>query len=202
MMQNSVKKAGFTLIETLVAVGILGITISGIMTLTAASVRTLGIQKDKLIAAKIASEGIEFMINKRDNNIACLQSGGTCTLLCQGNPEWRLNLQDYPGNSCNFRDTSWEIDAAKPDQLLPNNNFYNYNSSNFICIENSGLNTGKFTYCGNDPTKMLPQQYTREVRVTDAGANDKVRVESIVRWKERFIGNQTITVEEVIFGSN
>lgn len=199
-------KRGFTLIETMIAVAVLSMTMGGVLTIVTVSVRNLGIQKDRLIATKIASEGIEFMINKRDNNTRCLQSG-TCTLDCS---DWRTRLLDTPGDSCNFEDRCWEIDAAIPDGLLPNNAFSNLtvgncntlSTSNYLCVENTGIQTGKFTYCGNDPAKMLPQQYTRIVKLYEYPfVDDKIRVESIVRWESRIIGSQEIRLEEVIFGS-
>jgi prepilin-type N-terminal cleavage/methylation domain-containing protein len=198
--------AGFTLIETLVAVAILGLTIGGLLTVTTLSVRSLSIQKEKLIATKIAGEGIESMINKRDNNTRCIQSA--CGLSCSG--DWRHGLADQAGASCNFGNQAacWEVDAANSTALLPNNSFNqltngacnSLSTSNYICIETSGPDKGKFTYCGNDPAKMLPQRFTRIVKVTAYPVSEKLLVESIVRWQSPLTGSQEERLQEVIFG--
>jgi prepilin-type N-terminal cleavage/methylation domain-containing protein len=61
-------KKSFTLIETLVAISILGIGILGISTLIFSQIALTHYSENKLIAAYLAQEGIEIVRNVRDTN--------------------------------------------------------------------------------------------------------------------------------------
>ncbi len=62
-------KFGFTLIETVVALALLTAALAGPVTLATRSIFHTRFSKNKLIAAQLAAEGIEFVRQKRDTNI-------------------------------------------------------------------------------------------------------------------------------------
>lgn len=76
MIFNSMKKyskikfyvSGFTLVETMVAVGILAIAFLAPMTFVAKSISAASISQSKTTAFYLAQEGMEFIKNTRDNN--------------------------------------------------------------------------------------------------------------------------------------
>ena len=61
---------GITLIETVVAVGILVAAIAGPMTLASQSLKASRDARNELIATHLAEEGIEVLHSMRDNNSA------------------------------------------------------------------------------------------------------------------------------------
>lgn len=178
-------KNGFTLLETLVAISILVLVLAGFFSLVVISLRSFEVSKQKYLAAKIAQEGIELLVNKRDNNVFCIEGGGSCAI-----SDWRENLIEGGIGS-------WEVDATKTNQLiaLPAQKFKIYDPSRFICIVEVGPYIGMFGYC---PVKYLSGNFTREVEVTGL-SNEKILVKSIVRWQDRGIPKELI-LEEVLFG--
>ncbi|MBI3306082.1 prepilin-type N-terminal cleavage/methylation domain-containing protein [Candidatus Nomurabacteria bacterium] len=68
------KQGGFTLVETLVAVSIFSVSILGLLSVLADGVADSSYAKQKLIAAYLAQEGIEYVRNMRDTSV--LYSGG------------------------------------------------------------------------------------------------------------------------------
>jgi Tfp pilus assembly protein PilV len=63
------KKSGFTIVETLVAVAILMIAIAGPLTIVNKSLRAAMEAQDQVTAAYLAQDVIEYIENVRDNNM-------------------------------------------------------------------------------------------------------------------------------------
>lgn len=172
---------GFTLIEALTAFTILVMVLGSFITLVLLSMRSFEVSKRRYTAAKIAQEGMELTISKRDNHVLCVESG-SCSL-----SDWKNNIIG-----------SWEVDATQINQVLATGQFGSFDSSRKLCIkETPPKDAGKFGYCGN-PADALPGEYTREVRIT-AISDEKVLAQSIVNWKSRFFSD-SLVLEEVLFG--
>ncbi|MEK7566807.1 MAG: prepilin-type N-terminal cleavage/methylation domain-containing protein [Patescibacteria group bacterium] len=60
---------GFTLLETLVAVSILSLALAGILSLSAIGIHSSSNSANQIKAFFLASEAVEYVRNKRDNNI-------------------------------------------------------------------------------------------------------------------------------------
>lgn len=80
---------GFSLIETLVAISVLLLAVTATLTITARSISFAGAAKDRVVTFFLTQEAVEFVKNKRDQNIlegsdwlsglsACIDS--TCTV--------------------------------------------------------------------------------------------------------------------------
>lgn len=69
-MNNFFKKnnKGFTLVETLVAIGILSLSILGTFTAVSGGLRSSIYAKDQIIAFYLTQEAMEFIKNNRDSN--------------------------------------------------------------------------------------------------------------------------------------
>lgn len=67
-MKKSEYKTGFTLIETMVAVGVIVIGLISALTLITNSLFYVSNINDRLIAANLTAEGLEVVKNIRDNN--------------------------------------------------------------------------------------------------------------------------------------
>jgi type II secretory pathway pseudopilin PulG len=190
---------GLTLIETIVAVAVLLIALIGLITLAVLSLRSFSASKENFVAGKIAQEGMELMLNKRENNLLCMRAG-TCSLSCASDQDWRKYLLHQNGNSCNFVEEDWEVDATKPGELLTGNNFQTFNagSPRKICRQTSGRHAGKFKQCVGAETP-IPGNYTRRIHVEPLTDCSRIRVQSIVSWSGRF-GPRQLALEEVLFG--
>lgn len=176
---NSSNK-GFTLIETLVAIAVISMVLTAFVNLALGSMRGKDTAELRYTAAKIAEEGIELVINKKDNHVLCVQEGGgTCPPI---GSNWQADLIG-----------TWQVDATKDSQFLATGNFQTFNSNDFVCLENSGL----FSYCAS-PDKRLPGNFTRRVVVQSLGS-ENIKITSIVNWDDRE-NNKQLILEEVVFG--
>ncbi|KND48666.1 MAG: putative Type IV pilus pilin [Parcubacteria bacterium C7867-005] len=67
-MKKNIYKKGFTLVETLVAIGILVLAVSGAFSAAQSGLSSSVFSKDQVIAFYLAAEGVEQIRNIRDNN--------------------------------------------------------------------------------------------------------------------------------------
>ncbi|QQG46148.1 MAG: type II secretion system protein [Candidatus Niyogibacteria bacterium] len=66
--QSSIKR-GFTLLETLVAIAVLSLALAGVLSLSSIGIRSSSGASNQIKAFFLASEGVEYVRNKRDANI-------------------------------------------------------------------------------------------------------------------------------------
>ena len=179
---TSKSSAGFSLLETLVAILVVTIALSSFISLVTISLKSLNTAEKRYMAAKIAQEGMELGISKRNNHLFCMQ-GGSCHL-----SDWQDRLIG-----------SWEVDATQTNQLLATGHFIPFDSSDYIClVENPHLHAGKFGYCAGESSD-IHGSYSREVLITRLGA-ENILLQSIVKWKDKNTTKELI-LEEVLFGS-
>jgi prepilin-type N-terminal cleavage/methylation domain-containing protein len=86
---------GFTLLETIVAVSVLALAISGPLTLASYAIHLGGYSQNQITAFYLAEEAVEYIKNKRDNNvlsnadwlneISVCQSASGCIIDVQNN---------------------------------------------------------------------------------------------------------------------
>lgn len=118
---------GFTLLETIIAVGVLAIGIVGSLTLVSKSVQTVKMSQNRLVASYLAQEGIELVRNIRDSNWAA------------GDPwdDWSGDGNSDAGskNFCEIAYNDADLDLSTCDlfsgpflKLDTASNFYNYTS--------------------------------------------------------------------------
>lgn len=186
--QNTQEKSerGFILIEAIVSITLLVMTVGAVMGATTLSFEGYRTAQKNYTAAKIAQEGIELVVNKRDNHSHCVSSNEDCPI-----EQWHQNLRG-----------TWQVDATKPEQLLPENTFDTYDSDHVLCkVTDPEKDIGKFGYCDEVTGEVIRGNYNRKVEVSNipggGGGLNKVRVESTVTWDE----DKSYTLEEVLFGS-
>jgi len=183
-------KKGFTLIEILVSLFFLSLVMVSFVSVVVLSTRSFRSSRALYLGSKIAEDGIELVVNKRDNNVLCVKPGN-CSQLCS----WKQGLLYTPGSSCNLRDHDWNVDATKPDQLLAGNWFDDYNPSSLICIKSVSQN--KFGVCTTETP--ITGNYNRKVTVTDVSGLEAVNVKSTVTWTVNG-APASVTLEEMLFG--
>jgi len=186
--KSAAQKSGFILVEALIAVGLLVTAFGAISQASSLSLEGFRTAKSNYIAGKIAQEGIELVINKRDNHVQCVNSDDSCPI-----NQWHQNLKG-----------TWLPDATETDQLLPDNTFdtYSSNPNHTICrVTAPDKHLGKFSYCSEVTGEEIPGEYNRKVEVTNPGGGggiNKLQVVSVVTWGE----DNRYVLEEVLFGSN
>lgn len=88
------KNRGFTLVETLIAVGILSLSVAAVFTAVQSGIASSTYAKDQIIAFYLAQDAMEFIRNVRDEN-ALHVVGGAST-------HWLDRLASVPGDPCYF----------------------------------------------------------------------------------------------------
>lgn len=83
MKKNKQNLRGFTLIETFVAISVLMIVVLGPMSLLSSALRDSRYIGDEITATYLAQEGVELMIDKRNNNISFTPEDYSCLLKLQ-----------------------------------------------------------------------------------------------------------------------
>ena len=156
-------KQGFTLVETLVAISILMIAITGPLTIASKALTTALTSRDQVIATFLAQDVHEYIHSIKDRN------------LYRNNP-WLQDLGN--GTSCT---------AAAPCIIDTSG----VNSSPASAIAVSGGNTqlyrdsfGRFTHVatGNARTIFSRQFYIEELPLQDLGQTYQARVVVRVNW--------------------
>jgi prepilin-type N-terminal cleavage/methylation domain-containing protein len=174
------KSAGFTIIETLVALTIFSIAITGVITVAARGGINTNIAKNRLTATYLADEGVELMRAMRDTRV-----------LQQGTPA------SFTGGWLQFVTTSTadctvafpcDIDGANILALTPFPQFGNFRypcSTTFTGISGSycPLFYDPVTGFYNNLASGTPTAFSRSLVVTPIGF-DEVQVTSTVVWRE------------------
>jgi len=125
---------GFTFIEVVVALGIIAVAFSAIMTLARGTITAIGVARRELIAANLAQEGIEVVRNIRDTNWIVgrradgLGTGGDCALTAS---TWRAGLCDSafsdPYRVVGSTSTTLDTGPASDLLVLRPSQLYEYN---------------------------------------------------------------------------
>lgn len=171
MIANKLK-SGFSLIETMVAIAVLVMVITGPITLAANSLKSASISKNNFIAANLAQEGIELMRLYRTNN--AIQGKDWLEDIMPPGPSEHCNGSS--GHTCYIDAKTFQLNTCNgskcaPALLIDSGGFYNYISG----------------------TASI---FKRNI-VVDTISGNAARVTVTIDWNERF-GDQSITLEEII----
>lgn len=192
------KKTGFTVIESLVAIFILVISLTGPMVFSQSGLRASFISRDQITAFFLAQDAIEYVKNVRDDNVL-KNISGTAT-------NWLADLEDC-----------FVEDAGDPgcsiDTLTPN--VQQCNSFIDGCITNlddSGSNYNVLTQTDNPGSlndgvmglnrgedSIFARHITIEpVDATEISNSNEVEISIYIRWNTP----QTIGVREIVVKEN
>lgn len=172
MNQKLKTREGFTLIETIMAMGVIVVGLVGSLLLLAASSARASILKDRVIAAHLAEEGIEVARNIRDTNWL-------------KNFDWRANLPDTAVGIVDY--DSQAIDTSDGSEgrrcLNWNGSFYRHAAGpGYACS-----------------TSFKRRIELRTLNETIAGQSvDYLEVKSVVEWREKG-QNQVLNVIDHLY---
>jgi len=167
-------KNGQTIVEAMIALGILTTGFLGIMALLTKSFFLNRVTSDELTATYLASEGTEVMKNILDHDIYVLgNTWGTCGGVCTNDGTY---IADYTTGAPG-QDQSLTAIAACPGPYLhidPTTNLYNY----------TGSATTNFQRC------------LRITHTVSAGTIIEVTVNSIINWNTGTFTPQGLNIED------
>ena len=170
--------AGFTLIETMVAVTILALAISGPLLTASRAIVVAEISRDQLTASYLAQEGIEYVRAMRDDEYLKLYASGT-TAAAWGN---FLNVV----NSCRST-VSNPTQACAFDPVgmngVPSLSSCPAGACPALHLANNGM-TNYYTTNPSAPNSISSTVFTRKIQVVNASVNGStdVRVVSTITW--------------------
>lgn len=177
------KNAGFTLVETLVAISIFSVSLLGLMSILATSISNTSEVKEKNIATYLAQEGIEYMRNMRDTYML-YDAGGAAT-------GWTNFNNKLTGAFCTISGCYFSADAFSG----PMNNLPMSSCASGSCPQMKyDASTGKYGY-----TYSTSSPFTRKITVTLMGSPTyEVKVFSTVFWTQGS-GTYNMTLSENLF---
>jgi len=200
---------GFTLMETLVAIFILMLSITGPMVFAQNGLRAAFLSRDQITAFFLAQDAIEYIKNVRDGNVIDILKIGTRPV--EG---WLGDTGDLLNDLCVSTDgtESCSVDTRT-------GNISSCGSSSVIgCIDDNAVNdtytplnyyndsSGEsyFTTASVNGTTIKPSLFSREITVKKIphGLNENIEAEITVkiRWKSHEgVGIREIVVKENIF---
>ena len=150
MIIQKTTHAGFTLIETMVAVSVLMVALTAPLTLASQSLFASVYAKDKIVASYLAQEAVEVVREKRDNNLLKIVRGDST--------EW---LEGVPlGQYFSVDVATDEIilcgDACKNTAIQHDGAFYTYVSGDATRFSREIMVT---TFPGSDEATVTASVY-------------------------------------------
>ncbi|MBI5787121.1 MAG: prepilin-type N-terminal cleavage/methylation domain-containing protein [Candidatus Niyogibacteria bacterium] len=162
-------KAGFTLLETLVALAVLSLALAGALTLASMGVRSASSSFNQSSAFFLASEAVEYVRNIRDSNILTGE-------------DWLLNLRSCLGADC-------VVDATKSDHA----------SALSVCagacpVLRVNSSSGLYSQNSADSAAI----FTRVIRIEEVVVGREAKITSTVSWQQGSVP-RSFVIEERLF---
>ena len=176
------RSAGFTLVETLVAVMLLSVAVVAPMSLASKSLGSAYYARDQITAFYLAQEAIEALRSIRDSQILLIAGSSS------GAPPDIFGLiphQNEPfivdGRKGDASTAITECNGECPP-LQTDNTLYGYPGA------------------GDDPSLWTPTHFTRTVHAYSvAGNQDEIRVTVTVTWQTGPIQERSFTISENMY---
>jgi len=185
MTKKADLKRGFTLIESLLAIGVLIVGILSAFILVVRSLSNIPLIQSRLVAANLAQEGIELVRQKRDtNNLIGVdwKTGFDLSCICSDDPNVVLDSGCYYMTDTENRTLSrYSGEYLRLEEVSKNSWKYNYNPSG---TEYPYFIQRKIEIC------FVP-------RNLDGGFNE-MRVKAFLYWKVKK-NNFSLIVEDHLF---
>ncbi len=181
---KDLRRRGFTLVETLVAITILLVAMVAPMTIAARGLQSSFFAREEVTAFVLAQEGIELVRARRDENV--LQS-----------KSW---LADFTGHCTNANGCG--VDARDFYSGGGNAPFFSCGGTACRLNYNSGALTtglrGFYTY--RTGVGISPSPFTRVIKMNEISADKEAEVVVQVSWQSGLFGaTKTVTLQSRIF---
>ena len=184
---------GFTIIETLVAVSILVLAVTGPLSLAAKGLAYSQYAKDEITAFYLANEALDTVRNIRDSNL-------------RSNKEWL----ELPGTSSGMSDSllsrcssSCYFDVWKDPFDIKSNFWDDTDTKVKVCSVGTKEYFGhRFGWDGldecKDPTNISETIFSRKIRITQI-TPDEIKVDVLVSWLAKNDLPRSVVLSENLF---
>ncbi len=187
--------AGFTLVETLVAVLMLSLSIAGPLTIASKGIAATTIAKDQFVAFYLAQDAMEYVRFLRDTSCLGDLSGGSDGCAKDVWLSSLSNCKSVDGSSaCFFDSMRYNPSTVDPCPLNVCGPLY-YNST-----------TKKFDYNSSPPAVIPAQRFVRTVQIQHAingptlnDDADEAIVTITVSWRSISGATRNVVVRESLF---
>jgi prepilin-type N-terminal cleavage/methylation domain-containing protein len=149
------KKNGFTILESIVAIAILSLSISGVFSAVQQSLAQSTISKEEVQAFYLAQEAVEIIRNKRDSNQLAVINGTPAS--------WLSGIAENADDPCYFGKTC-EVDATGPSNKYLFSCSGSWNSCDNL---KQDTDTFLFNYATGNTT-----HFKREIQIEQMNANE------------------------------
>lgn len=193
MLKNILKKyRGESIIETIITIGIIVVSLVGIMSLFLGTIKLNQSIRERVIAINLAREGMEAVRYIRDTNwLIYSNNRRICWNLESGNCNESgiegVNdnyLSGYYTIEMNPTDFSWSIQTDNTEDVDLNNQLFL--KDNFYCHDN----TGTFTPFLRQIEIRYPQESNPHV-ITDKTKDNVIQVISRIKWNNHEVKLET-----------
>ncbi len=137
---NNSEQGGFTLFETLIAMGIITMGLLGIMTLVVYNLKAQTFNKNYIIASMLAQEGLEFVRQVRDTNWMTNPLPGVFDGINGNGSDYTFTVSEGPT-------IDYTANSISDGRLYLKNDFYTHDNTGaptsfyrLITVDNSGSN--------------------------------------------------------------
>jgi prepilin-type N-terminal cleavage/methylation domain-containing protein len=185
---GALESAGFTLIETLVAISLLAVAITAPMSLVAKSLATAFYARDQVTAFHLAQEAIEVVRHLRDHNVL-LVAQGTPTDLLDGIPVGQRFAIDTLNDQI-WTEGSWgSCPSGEAPFLKTDGTFYGHGST--PCDMGEG---------GWEPSIFRRYAEASAVAFDGSGVPQEIQISVTVSWQPSvFQTPREITISENLY---
>ncbi len=183
--QNS--QTGFTIIETLVAIFILLVSVTGPLAFAQGGLRASFVARDQVVAFYLAQDAIETIKNVRDNNSL-------------DGEDWLDGISTHcASNSLTELDSPCEIETDRTGSVT--------NPNTLDCGGEGGqcgplkFNTAnkEFLLSTNADANSTVSKYTRTVYINEINSGKEAQIIVEVTWDTTFFSERRIVVQENIY---
>lgn len=178
------KEAGFTLVETLVAISIILVGLSGAFSVIQFGLSSSIAVKDRIISSFLAQEALEAVRNLKDSNVLKQNANGDAA-----NPDWLSGVATADGSSGCKTDGTVGCDYNLNDTATP------FTQCSGSCAALNVDANGIFSHASGAGSQA--SRFTRTIKIkelTPANPGEKeARVEVTVSW----FGHAFVVVENI-----
>lgn len=168
---------GFTLIEFLVTISVVGVGIIGALIAIEQGVIAIDYAKNRLTAAMLAQEGVEILKNIRDTNLLEYS-------YVDADTSWNEGFSIAGDYEVVYTHTH----GPDPSLIQPGCSNCVFDDLSFLKLSDNGYN---YTNGSDTPFK-------RKINITQIGT-DEYDVDVVVYWKKRGKGNYEITLKQYLY---
>jgi len=194
------KIRGFSLIETLIAITILMLAITGPLALVQAGLFSANHERNQITAIYLAQEALEYIRSLRDAN-KYVQYGTTDAINWLNGPG-NIPLFDTSGHGSGSCEGGCMVDPSDYGGGLPNSSYVegvNNNDGGNLPMYEKTTSDGTFISYGYSHTNAIPTTFTRTVLIKAVGANnEEVTVTVTINWQDNFLKRTYVVSENLM----